>query len=146
MASYMDKQRLPSGEEVWRCDKGELHIRFPAPGIVEFQCIGHFTPDFADMAGDPITRARESAPHIFIFVDCDQMTGYDSAFRTKVTDRLRIHGKRTRLPITFLVRSKLLAMGITVASVALRGTPRVYSEREEYNRVKEAAIKKARPR
>ena len=135
---------MPSGDEIWRSKRGELRIRWPAPGVVEFQCKGHFYVEFADLAGEPIERAQARAPRVFVFVDCEQLTGYESAFRTQATQNVADRAKKTPLRIHYLVRSKLIAMGITLAAGVIGGKPRVFSKREDYEKLLVASVREAK--
>lgn len=73
-------------------------------------------------------RIRRSPDGLYVFHDWVEMTGYDSLCRKRMTEwsAARVHHY---LEVHLAVRSKLVAMGVQVANIALRGMMRAYTDR-----------------
>jgi hypothetical protein len=73
----------------------------------------------------------KQAPTFHLFNDNDEMDGYDSAFRTTMTEWAQKHKERLQCTHV-LVRSRLVAMGVTVAQLVLRENLKMYADRKSF--------------
>lgn len=80
-----------------------------------------------------------------MFVDCELQTGYDSDFRRGLVDWSK---RMLPLPSTYclFVRSRLVAMGISIARLAMGGSAQhveVVTTRDAYRAKLEGAVRQA---
>jgi hypothetical protein len=103
----------------------------PAPDIMVTHVNGYAEwPDvrWYTQRADRIISTGQS---LYIFHDFEGLTGYDAATRTKLTEWA---AKRNKfLPGThFLIRTRILAMGVSVAALALGRPLKAFSSRREF--------------
>jgi len=105
-------------------------IWLPAPTLLVVRLSGHGEAQFAR----PILEAfdkleKSSAAHLFF--DAEELDNYESSLRVELTGRL--FPERARLTsFHVLVRSKLVAMGVSVANLALGGIVNSTSDRKRF--------------
>jgi hypothetical protein len=117
-----------------------------APSVLVFKYKGHTDAAylaFIDSVYDRTLAQLSSPTHVFI--DCEDQTGYDAAFRTGITE----WGKRVVPRSTtycLFVRSRLVAMGVTLAKL-LGGSAvqhaDVVTDRNAFRSKLEAAIQRS---
>jgi hypothetical protein len=100
-----------------------------APTVYVTQVEGHMDESHAALFESyGAARIAGSSKPLCVFHDWLEMTGYDSLCRKRMTEwsvaRLSSYGE-----VHIAVRSKLVAMGIQVANIALRGLMRAYGDR-----------------
>lgn len=125
-------------------DRGELRMWLAAPTVLVFKYRGYsdagYLP-FADMVYER-TLAHVTGP-IAVFADCELQTGYDSEFRRGISAwATRIVPFPT--PYCLYVKSRLVAMGIAVARLAVGRDAQhaeIVSSREAYRAKLEAAVR-----
>lgn len=102
----------------WRTSRGRVKAWNPARGLLLVEGHGHLDESFAKeimRAGDEIL---DDAGRLCIMLDFEHTLTYDSAARTDLTGW--VLGMRDRCDgVHVLVESKLLRMGVSVASLAL---------------------------
>jgi hypothetical protein len=74
-----------------------------------------------------------------LFIDLDDMTGYDSEYRQEVS-KWGARFYRRFGEVRFLVRSKIIAMGIAVSNLTAGGRLRPTTRRSEFQSALAAAI------
>lgn len=105
----------------------------PAPHVELVRGEGHATGEIVDAILEQRDHILAEVGHIALFDDLELMTGYDSGVRVRLTEWSKEH--RTRISaFHILTRSKLAAMGVTVANLALGGSIRAHVRREAFER------------
>ena len=102
----------------------------PAPGVVVQRLAGRAEVDVAKAATGELDAVLRECSEITLFDDFDELVSFTAATRAWVVSWTRANIDKHRA-IHVLVSSKLVSMGVTVASVALRGV-RSYSERARF--------------
>ncbi len=121
--------------ESWGAKSGSLRIEWTQDGSVLVTLDGHGDGRFAQV----IARRCESllvgeSEHISLFFDAWTMTSYDSALRVDLTAWVKKRRTQiSRLHVAF--QSKLVAMGVAVANVALGDMIRAHSARDSFDRL-----------
>lgn len=80
---------------------------------------GHATEVEAAVHMQAATRAYERRIRVHHFFDLEHLERYVSAARTTLTD-FAVENRDSVASATFLVRSKMVAMGVSTAALALR--------------------------
>jgi hypothetical protein len=115
----VENQLFPQNGAGARTHRGSVAIWIPCPNLLVIALSGFGEADFTV----PIVRAYEGlskkAP-LHLFMDCEHLTNYESALRTVLTHTLMPDRQRIAT-FQVLVSSRLVAMGISVASMALGG-------------------------
>lgn len=125
-------------------ERGLVTTWIPAPGVLVTRAEGYL---LADLAGD-IERAGndviEMHGRLIGFHDWSQLRGYESAARVRLTDwgvAVRHSVDRVHL----LIASKLVRMGVAVASIVLGGMLVAHDDPVQFARELEAAVRARRP-
>jgi hypothetical protein len=116
--------------------KGRIWFWSISPGLYATEVRGHLSVDMARH----IVRYAEPLYQQGVlsgFHNWLEMTGYDSQSRVLLTEWVLSHRDQTHLHIG--VRSKIVAMGVSVANLALGNLIRTYSS----SAAMEAALEKA---
>lgn len=117
-----------SQSQLWRTDKGTLSLAWTEGGALHIVVEGHGDRRFAPIA----TRRKDaivSRTEVRLFYDFWRMPTYDSELRTDWTSWLVRHRARV-VEIHVVARSKLVAMGVSVANLALGGIIKTYPAKE----------------
>ena len=96
---------------------------------------GHGDAELARLMVDGLTRELQGLTDIVCFFDGLAFTGYDPAFRVTMAEgarRLMATGQFKTLRL--LTRSKIVAMGVSVANLAVRSNFEVYSNAAAFDR------------
>jgi hypothetical protein len=113
-----------SQSQLWRTGKGTLALRWNESGALHIALNGH-----GDRRLAPVVLRRKNAivacDKIRLFYDFSLMPTYDSEMRTEWTSWLVHHRARVQ-EIHIVARSKLVAMGVSVANLALGGMIKSY--------------------
>jgi hypothetical protein len=129
-----------------RSERGELAVWLAAPSVLVWKYRGYSDASYLPFIAMAYERTlARLAGRTAMFVDCELQTGYDSNFRRGLVD----WGKRMNpFPSTYclFVKSRLVAMGIAIARLALGGTAQhveVVTTRDAYRAKLEGAVRKA---
>jgi len=131
---------------VHRSERGELAMWLAAPTVLVFKYRGYsdagYLPFIAMVYDRTLANLRGRTA---IFADCELQTGYDSDFR-----RGLVAWSKRMLPLPSIyclfVKSRLVAMGIALARLAMGGTAQhaeVVTTREAYRAKLEAAVRQS---
>lgn len=139
-----DDGREPDGvmSFLHESERGDLRISLETPTLLLFKYRGYTDATFVPFIERvyAITLGTVAPPH-YIFVDCESQTGFAYAFQVGITN----WSKRS-MPLTdaywLLVKSRIVAMGITLARVAL-GAPGRRSEVTSSRSVFDAKLSEA---
>lgn len=135
----MEHERVDARTDRWSDGRGTLEITTVRPGVVLQRFRGHALAPMADVIAERLEREIARFGSIVVFDDWEEATGYESEVRIRLTAWTQ--SRLDRIPEThILVRSRLLAMGISVANLAVGNKLRAYTSRAEF----EAALSQAR--
>jgi hypothetical protein len=115
----------------WTTERGELTTWSLAGGIYATRAQGHIDVELVSKmvaAGDEVVREHGTLIGVH---DWEGVTTYESVARKKLTDwgyAIRADVER----VHFLTGSKLMRMGIAVASLVLGGMIVAYDDREQF--------------
>jgi hypothetical protein len=123
--------------------KGRLSLWIPVPTLLIVRMTGQGDKSFAEPIVRGFEESLQSGSQVEIFFDLELMATYDSELRTALTAaflrrRERISG------LHVLVGSKLTAMGVSVANLALGGIITTHSQRPPFASALDAALAAAR--
>ena len=116
---HVQPTKLPDGLRL-ADDRGAFTFSSPAPHIELMRCEGYAQASHVDFVLSNRERILSRCGRIAIFDDLEKLQGYDSDVRIRLSKWAREH--RSQI-VTFhiLTRSKVVAMGVTVANLALGG-------------------------
>jgi hypothetical protein len=113
-------EQLGEPEAEKRTSRGALAAWIPAPGVMVTRAEGHIDVELAALfihTGNEVVRRHGK---LLGFHHWWSVNGYDTDARTRLTEwGYRIRGDVER--VNFLVSSKIVRMGISVASIVLVG-------------------------
>ena len=123
-------------------DGCELWIEHPLPGILVTRATGSMTLAAARPLMDAFDAAARAGETVHAFHDWSGITGYTPEVREAYV-RWSLQGKTKRRFIAVLVRSKLVAMGISVANLKL-GYLTSFTDANAFEAARERAIAQRR--
>jgi hypothetical protein len=122
--------------------RGRLTLWTLEQGVLVFQIAAHGDKAFVAPIVAGFERSLRHAP-VQMFVDVELMTAYDTELRTEVTAALARERKRIGC-LHILVRSKIVAMGVSVANLALGGIMTIYGSAPPFHHALQAGLAKAK--
>lgn len=125
---------------VFDAPRAKLSIWFPTDAVVLQRVEGYADLSVAEAIARHLGAHLERGFSLAIFDDFEQLTGYDSDARLSLTAWTKQNAARIRT-IDILVRSKLVAMGVSVANLALGGNIRSHSVRARFEAALSAACR-----
>jgi hypothetical protein len=106
---------------------------------------GHSSMDLLPLLITEPERRIAQGLRIDWFGDYYDMTSYESQSRLALQEFTNKH-KDKMSSIVILVRSKIVAMGVSVANLATGGKIEAYTSRENFERTLRAAVQRAQQR
>lgn len=134
---------LPNGEDRWASSRGELRLRWPAPGVVVFVEKGFLSAAFVPFILHGASVALSQAQRITLFVDGYDLEGYDPEIRNAGTSVLKDNASRVIVQ-HMLMRSRLAKMGLSVVSLILGAVIEGHTERAPFDAALGKAIRDSR--
>ena len=130
---------LGSPRHVQTTSRATLTTWFPARTVALHRVVGHADLPIATLIAAHLEEhmAMTKAP-VTIFDDFDEVTGYDSDTRLRMTEWTRDNDSVVS-GVHILFRSKLVAMGVSVANLALQGSIRSYDDGSKFYKALAAA-------
>ncbi len=125
----METGALPQNGTAWGTARGRMGIWVPSATVLVLALRGYGDVVFAD----PILKAFETLSkrdNVHVFVDADGFVNYQSQLRTQLTTGFFPH--RRRLSLQILLSSNLVAIGVSVANLALGGIVTTVTERARF--------------
>jgi hypothetical protein len=120
---------LPQNGTAWGTARGRLGIWTPGPSVLVLALRG-----FGDVAfAEPILKAFDALSKrdsVHLFIDADGFVNYQSPLRTQLTTGFFPY--RRRLSLQILLSSKLVAIGVSVANLALGGIVTTLTDRARF--------------
>lgn len=106
--------------EVHSDDEGEVRLWRPEPGMLVTQVAGMLSGELARPMEQALAEVAAGAPRYLAFNDWERMTDYESEARVRLTRAsVEIFPKIDK--IHFLVKARIVAIGVRAASLVLRG-------------------------
>ena len=139
----MEETTLSSNGRGFRTDDGRLGIWTPAPALLVFHVVGYGHRDFARPLLEEFDRLRADGRRVHVFGDLERLPSYDSELRINATEHFGAH-LASMASLHVLVKSRLVAMGVAVANLALRGLVTTHATREPFVRSLENQLKEQR--
>jgi hypothetical protein len=122
--------------------RGRLALWTLDQGVFVFQIVEHGDKSFVAPVVAAFERSlRHGASQMF--VDVELMTSYDTELRTEVTAAMARERKRIGC-LHILVRSKIVAMGVSVANLALGGLMTIHGSAPPFQHALQAGLVKAK--
>jgi hypothetical protein len=140
----VDRTSLPQDGTGWRTSRGALGIWIPAPSLLVASLVGHGEATFTS----PILNAYDSLAKtgpVHVFFDAETLTNYDTPLRTGLTQRFVIDRKRFG-GFHVLVKSRIVAMGVSVANLAMGNVVRSTAERSVFKAALDSCLFQGRIR
>jgi hypothetical protein len=149
-SALLQSNTMPSGHQapirhsgvVHQTSRGRLALWTLEQGVFVFQIVGHGDRSFVAPVVAGFERSLRLGPSQ-MFVDVELMTSYDTELRTEVTAALAPDRKRIGC-LHILVRSKIVAMGVSVANLALGGLMTIHGSAPPFRQALQAGLTKAR--
>ena len=107
-------------------DRGDIVLWPLAPHIVVTEMRGHMTPAMSQLLMARIDPLYGKCKKLYSFHNWMGMTGYESSCRVELTSWVLRNKAKTELHIA--TSSRLVAMGVMVAKVALGDALHVYQD------------------
>jgi len=124
-----------SWKENWKTDAWELYMTSPAYGVFFTRASGYADLDCALHVMRAYDRlASYTLGDVDVFHDWEGVTGYESVVRQELVRWSQEQTKSGEVHI--LVKSRIVAMGVSVANVALGGELKVYSDRQKFDKAR----------
>jgi hypothetical protein len=112
-----------------KSDRGEIVFWAPVPTVLLHVVRGHGDVALGEIMVRELRRVFEGKRDILSFFDGLAFTGYDTGFRTRLSDLFRQQVDAGQLKrINLLTRSKLVAMGAAVVNLAIGSKIDVFSD------------------
>jgi hypothetical protein len=124
-----------------RHDRGECRLRRLGPRVMRAEFTGHIELSVADPLVKELEGFFGNGNDLYFFSDSELMTGWDSGFREKVTECIHRHLARVE-SCHVLVRSRIVAMGVSVSGLLLGGKLRAHNSRTAFESAMQQALGK----
>ena len=123
--------------------RGRLALWTLDHGFLVFQIVDHGDKSFIAPIVAGFERSLRQGSTVQMFVDVERMNSYDTELRTEVTAALARERKRIGC-LHILVRSKIVAMGVSVANLALGGIMTIHGEPGPFQHALQTSLAKGR--
>jgi hypothetical protein len=114
--------------ETWEMGPSSMTLRWRGRGVLEVSIRGHGKEEFGPLAIRRKQAVLADAGKIAIFYDFGSMPGYDSGLRVVWTQWFQAH-LRSIAGIHIVVKSKIVAMGVSVVNLAVGGIIQTHTHR-----------------
>ena len=125
------ESRVPEGRVRLKSDHAECSFWFVAPTVLMSRFEGHVDAATAKSVIETLERLTAPLREFHLFNDSEALSSYDPELRVLMTRW--VERSRPRLIKNHvLVRSKIVAMGVAVASMLLGDIMRMHSDRRSF--------------
>lgn len=121
----------PGGGRGFATSRGSVTLWEPSPKLLVMRFVGYAEAPLAARFVERMDRFALDNQGFWLFIDLETLGGYDSEIRTRATASASAFIDRTA-QIDFLVGSKLVGMGVSVANLALGGRLNAHTERRSF--------------
>lgn len=118
--------------------RGEVTVALTPPALLLLTFSGHLDGPLVNDVERELNRHVTSRRNVNLFLHAGGLVGYDTEARLVLTNWLSRNRPLLR-SVQVLVHSKIVAMGATVASLALGGLVTVHSDPRAFQRAIETA-------
>lgn len=139
----LEKTTLPNGDAMWKTDRGEARVSRPADTVVVVTVKGHSSMELYPLFVAEAEKLMASGRTIDWYADYSEMTSYDSDVRLALSEFTNVHKAKMDV-VAVLVKSRIVSMGVTVASLATGGKVTSYADRAKFDASIAASVAKAR--
>ncbi len=108
----------PPDKREFRAARGEITVGYRSPFVVVSRVTGHFSADMQEWLLLSTKEVVARGTRLTLFHDWEAMTSYDSSVRQNLTTWSLEHRAQIA-SVHILVRSKIVAMGVATAGLAL---------------------------
>ena len=122
--------------ETARC---KIRLVFPRGDVLHFVVDGHIDVEAMQFMISSTEQALERTGRIWIFNDWWEVNGYDSRSRQMLTEKVRSLGDHIAAS-HILVKSGIVAMGVTVANFFLNQSQTAHSDRGSFEKALEQVL------
>jgi hypothetical protein len=129
------------GAETWESARGRLTITYPARSVMLFTYGGHLTADVVPFVDASVHRTLKAGIRPHFFVDLERVGGYDSEYRHAIVR----WGRRVETDVEgwfFLVRSRIVAMGVTLSTLRLGAPVKATAKRSEFEAAMQRVLRR----
>jgi hypothetical protein len=130
--------KLPPPSERVVTERGSVEVYLLLGGIVLQRARGHASRTMVEAVLRVVRGALEKHDKLVLFDDWFQVTGYDAEVRQILTSHTAKHHGRMKEVHIAIGASRLVAMGVAVASIFLPGL-HTYADPQEFERALERA-------
>jgi hypothetical protein len=131
-AGLVTQVELGATFEVWAGPAGVMRLDWNRAGATRQLVVGHGCGGFGAVAVKRWETTRRITGKIILLLDYWEMTGYDSPFRVDQTG-WGISQRTNFQEFEIITRSKMVAMGVTVARMAMGGIGNLHADRGSFN-------------
>jgi hypothetical protein len=134
-----DEPMAADPAERWSTERSEATFREVSPGVLLFAFKGHMAAELVAKISGAVAPFVERREQFDVFFDTEKMTGYEPAFRQRMTAWHEEVKPWTR-SAGVLVSSKIVSMAISVANLVTGGILKTFADRPSFEaRIAEAA-------
>lgn len=123
----------------WRDSKGTFRLTIYPPRVVVVELVGLAAQPSAAVIEKELDAAFSAGNALQVFWELGELVNYHSDVRVCSTRVLLCHRERFEALHAYCT-SKIVAMGVSVANLALGGIAHVHKERASFDRALDAAI------
>lgn len=139
----VEKTSLPNGDSEWKTSRGVARVARPVEGVILVTVTGHSSMDFYPLYTGEAEKLLSRGRSLDWFADYAEMTSYDSDIRLALSEFTNKY-KAQLTTVGVLVKSRIVSMGVTVASLATGGKVSSFSDRAKFQASVDAAIARHR--
>ncbi len=142
VAGVEGKESNVERAETWESARGRLMITHRARSVMLFTYGGHLTADVVPFVDASVDRLVKAGIRPTFFVDLEQVSGYDSEYRRAICGRPAAWSPASMGGV-FLVRSRIVAMGVTLSSLRFRVSIKATTQRSDFDAAMQTALRRS---
>jgi hypothetical protein len=126
------RSQLALGDVQLKDARCTVTLGVPAPDVVYTVFEGYVDAELCAKMLDELSRLCTPLSKVVQFTDAELLRGYTPEVRPLASEWMKSLGRKL-VSDHILVRSKVVAMGVAVANLAVGGILRAYSSRSDFN-------------
>jgi hypothetical protein len=138
----VDPRDLPGRGRGWQTARGSLGLWLPGRDLLIAQLQGHGEDEFSWPVVEAFDSVLAANRSVRLYFDVAKLHNYDSPLRTRLTARF-VRDRKAIATLDILVQSKIVAMGVSVANLALGGLIKSHTTRGTFNAALDEAVRAA---
>ena len=140
MLATAERETLPDGVRI-SDGRGIITLRNPARHVELLRCEGYARAEHIDFVIESRERILRECGKLAIFDDLEDLRGYDSDVRTRLTAWSRANRPKI-VAFHILLRSKIVAMGVSLANMAIGGAIVAHTNRTAFEQALAVQIRR----